>query len=207
MLRRKVRKSIKSIFYFGIIAIVLISIFFIEQSLTKNIKNKKDYIYVLKNMLDTDIPVIGKNVTILNPFTASDIKVKRGYYNYLDDKEKQETALIFHDNTYLPNSGVDFGGKEGFDVVSILDGTVTKITEDPLLGKTIEIRHNNELVSSYQSLSEVKVKKDDTVLRGQVIGKSGYANIAKDLGNHLHFELYHNGLVVNPLDYFGKKIP
>ncbi|MGI6324927.1 MAG: peptidoglycan DD-metalloendopeptidase family protein [Bacilli bacterium] len=207
MLRRKVRKSIKSIFYFGIIATVLISIFFIEQSLTKNVKNKKDYIYVLKNMLDTDIPVIGKNVTILNPFTASDIKVKRGYYNYLDDKEKQETALIFHDNTYLPNSGVDFGGKEGFDVVSILDGTVTKITEDPLLGKTIEIRHNNELVSSYQSLSEVKVKKDDTVLRGQVIGKSGYANIAKDLGNHLHFELYHNGLVVNPLDYFGKKIP
>lgn len=207
MLRRKVRKSIKSIFYFGIIVTVLISIFFIEQSLTKNVKNKKDYIYVLKNMLDTDIPVIGKNVTILNPFTASDIKVKRGYYNYLDDKEKQETALIFHDNTYLPNSGVDFGGKEGFDVVSILDGTVTKITEDPLLGKTIEIRHNNELVSSYQSLSEVKVKKDDTVLRGQVIGKSGYANIAKDLGNHLHFELYHNGLVVNPLDYFGKKIP
>ncbi len=52
----------------------------------------------------------------------------------------------------------------------------------------------------------MKVKKGDNVLRGQVIGKSGLSNISKDLKDHLHFELFYKGQVVNPLDYFDKKI-
>lgn len=58
----------------------------------------------------------------------------------------------------MPNSGVDYGGKENFEVVSILDGTVIDVKEDDLLGKIVEIRHSNEMISVYQSLSEVTVK-------------------------------------------------
>ena len=39
-----------------------------------------------------------------------------------------------------------------------------------------------------------------------VIGKSGEANVSPELGNHLHFELYYQGSVVNPLDYYDKLI-
>ncbi len=207
MIKKKIRKNLVSIMYLSLILVVLISIFLIEGTFTRK-SNDKDrlYIYVMKNLLDNEIPVVGRNNTMLRPFTDSNVKIVRNFYSYLDDKQKQENSLIYHDNMYMQNSGIDFGGVPNFDVIAILDGTVINVSEDPLLGKTIEIRHNNEMISVYQSLSEMKVKKRDNVLRGQVIGKSGLSNISKDLKDHLHFELFYKGQVVNPLDYFDKKI-
>ena len=110
------------------------------------------------------------------------------------------------ENTYLQNSGVSFGGKENFDVTAILDGTVSSVDEDELLGKIVEVKHDNNLISVYQSLSTVDVKKGDTVKQGQVLGKSGTSNVEKDLGDHLHFELIDNGQTVNPNEYFDQKV-
>ena len=75
-----------------------------------------------------------------------------------------------------------------------------------MMGTTVQIKHDNNLISVYQSLSNVKVKVDDTVIQGQVIAQSGESNINKDLGNHLHFELYHNGNIVNPEEYYNKSV-
>ena len=93
------------------------------------------------------------------------------YYDYQAEKETQEKALIYHENTYMQNSGVDFGGVDKFDVVSVLDGAVINVKDDTLFGKIVEIRHSNEGISLYQSLSEISVKKGDEVKQGQIIGK------------------------------------
>ena len=71
-------------------------------------------------------------------------------------------------------------------------------------GKTVEIKHENGLISIYQSLKEVNVKKNDIVTKGQVIGMSGTNEMEKDLGNHLHLEIYENGQANNPENYLGK---
>ena len=55
-------------------------------------------------------------------------------------------------------------------------------------------------------MGTVDFKVNDTVTQGAVIGLSGVNNVSKDLGNHLHFELYHKGNVVNPDDYYGKLV-
>ena len=75
-----------------------------------------------------------------------------------------------------------------------------------MLGNVVEIKHSNELISVYQSLSEINVEKDQTVTKDQVIGKSGTNNIAAILDDHLHFELYYKGQVVNPNEYLGKTL-
>ena len=122
------------------------------------------------------------------------------------EADKQKDAIIYYENTYMQNSGVDYKSEEVFDVVSILDGTVIEVKEDAILGNVVQIKHTNDIISVYQSLSEVDVKKDDKILAGQIIGKSGQSNINKDIGNHLHFELYYQGQIVNPEEYYDKNV-
>ena len=44
-----------------------------------------------------------------------------------------------------------------------MDGTVTKVSEDEILGKVVEITHNTNLKTVYYSLSEINVKKDSRI--------------------------------------------
>ena len=77
--------------------------------------------------------------------------------------------------------------------------------ENELLGKTIKIRHNNDIISTYSCLSETNVTQDEFVLRGQVIGKSGACSIySKDF--NLHFELSSQGKNLDPEKNYDKTI-
>ena len=106
----------------------------------------------------------------------------------------------------MPNTGVDYKDDKVFDVLSIYDGTVIDIDEDELLGKTIKIRHNNELISVYQGVDNIEVEKGTIVFTGQKIATSGKSKINKDLGESLHFEIYKSGIYINPDTVFNHKI-
>ena len=110
------------------------------------------------------------------------------------------------ENTYLPSTGIDYQADYNFDVVSILDGVVITVKEDQTLGKLVEIKHKNNIISTYQSLSEILVKEGDEVKQGTIIGKSGTSNIQKDIGNHLHFELTIDSKTVDPEEYYDKEL-
>jgi stage II sporulation protein Q len=106
----------------------------------------------------------------------------------------------------MPSSGVYYGKKEQFDVISILDGKVVDIKEDTTLGNSITIEHDDNITTIYQSITDINVKVGDTVTQGTVIAKSSTSNIASDLNNHLYFEMNINGKTVNPEDYYEKAI-
>ena len=75
-----------------------------------------------------------------------------------------------------------------------------------MLGTTIEIRHSDDIVSVYQGVNDVSVKKDEVVKQGQKIAVSGKSKIYSDVENGLHFEISHNGMIVNPSEYFNKTL-
>ena len=162
--------------------------------------------YVSNSILSEDIPVINTAVKVIYPFLDPSVTVGKSYYDYKGTKEEQEKSIIYHENTYIQNSGVDFINDKEFDVIAVLNGTVTSVKEDKLLGNIVEISHNNEYVSIYQSLGNVKVKKGDTITQGQIIGTSGANVLDKDLGNHLHFEFYAGGQIVDPTLYLDKEL-
>lgn len=155
---------------------------------------------------ETDLPVVSETTTIINPYLDQSVTMKKGYYDYKADEENQISSIVNHDNTYIQNTGIDYTSDNIFDVVAILNGTVTEVKDDEELGKIVEIKHDNGMTSIYQSLSEINVKKDDVITQGTVIGKSGENKLDKDLGNHLHFEIYNNGQSVNPLDYLNTQV-
>ena len=74
------------------------------------------------------------------------------------------------------------------------------------MGYIVEVKYDNDIIISYQSLSEVNVKKDDQVIKGQILGKSGKSVIGSELGNHLHLEMYFDGQIINPEQYYDKDI-
>lgn len=168
-------------------------------------KGNEEMEYVDKEIVTDNeyIPVVNTQPTIRKPFLIDNITINKTFYNQEDDKNNQEKSIIEYQGTYMQNTGVDYKYNEVFDIVSILDGTVIEVTDNDILGKTIKIRHNNDLISTYQSLSEVSVKVDDTVLNGQVIGKSGTCSLySKDY--NLHFELSYQGKNIDPEKTYNK---
>ena len=200
--RRLKRPVLYAIYSLGVVSLIG-TIYLIEGSINhKSYSQADEFKYVSKTIFDDAVSVISEQPDFVRPYKDSDVKVLKTYYDYKATKEEQEAALIYYEGTYLQSSGVSYGKENVFDVVSIKDGTLIDVTEDELLGKTIQIKHSDDSISIYQSLSEVAVSKDEVVTRGQTIGKSGTSNVEKDLGNHVHFELIVAGNTVNPETYF-----
>lgn len=207
MTQRKIKRTMIPVFYGVAIAAVIGSAYLIEGSLSnREFTNGDHYGYVSKTIFEDSEAVVNTDVSITRPYLDKEIKIVKDYYDYKADALKQENSIIYHEATYMQNSGVSYGGKDNFDVVSILDGTVETVKQDKLLGTIVEVKHENDFISIYQSLSTVTVKKGDAVKQGTLLGKSGIANISKELNSHLYFELIRKGQIVNPEDYFDKKI-
>lgn len=213
MKRRKLKKFVVPFMYVASIAMLVGSVYIIEGLVNNAVFQNEDVEEVEEVILNddynidygvSDVPVVNTEVAISRPYTNSNIKIVKNYYDYQGEASSQENSIVYYGNTYMQNSGVDYGMDGEFEVVSILDGTVIDVIDDEIMGKTIKIKHSNDLISIYQSLGSVDVEKDSVVTQGMAIGRSGEANVSPELGNHLHFELYYQGSVVNPENYYDK---
>ena len=192
----------------SVAAIVLIG-YAITSALQSTYEDEKDLRYVSYEILtDNVMPVLNQEegqTDIIKPYTDDSVEIGKSYYDYQGEENSQEGAIIYYENTYIQNTGVDYTSKQVFDVNSIADGTVISVTKDDIVGTTVKIEHNNDMISVYQSIKDVEVKENDQVTKGQVIGKSGTNSISSDLGNHLHFELYKNNVLVDPEKIFSNE--
>lgn len=96
--------------------------------------------------------------------------------------------------------GIDIASKENQVIKATLDGTVVISSWTPEFGYTIGIQHENNFFSAYKHNSTLLKKEGDYVKAGEaiaIIGESG----TMTTGPHLHFELWRNGLSVNPQEY------
>ena len=190
--------------------LTIMSLFTIILTLTlapqEEIDVPNDINYVSNIILGNEIAVMNEKVRIINPYLDSSVTIGKNYYDYKGTAESQEKSIVYYDGTYMQNSGIDYVSETEFDVVSILDGEVIEVKEDNALGKIVEVKHKKNYISVYQSLSNVTVKKGDIISQGQVIGKSGTNELDKAIGNHLHFELFYDGKVVNPIEHLNKEI-
>ncbi|TCD12352.1 peptidoglycan DD-metalloendopeptidase family protein [Oricola cellulosilytica] len=99
-----------------------------------------------------------------------------------------------------PNDGIDISVPTGTAVKAAENGVVI-YSGDGLkeLGKTVLVRHSDGYVTVYGHVSELAVKRGDTVRRGQQIASSGMSGSAKK--PQLHFEVRKNSAPVNPVKY------
>jgi len=91
--------------------------------------------------------------------------------------------------------GVDIAAPAGSPVRAALDGKVTVVAEDPVLGLYVMVRHQIGYSTVYGHLQQALVHPGAAVARGQRIGLVGFSG--KATGPHLHFEVRKSGRPIN----------
>lgn len=138
---------------------------------------------------------------------SDDVEVAKKFYDTDMSDEELEKALVYFEGVYRPNDGIDYtkNGEE-FDVYAAISGEVVKKENDSLLGWIISIEHESGMITTYQSVNNIKVEKGDKVKQGDIIATSGTNVYQSSLKNHLHFIISQDNKTLNPEKYFDKEL-
>ena len=207
MKTKRLKKFVLPTVYVMVIGVLFISISFLGNIL----QSKVEYGNMAVSTLKDNVTPVGKTDNVVEsrierPYVSSNVSISKSFYDMTDDEAKQQNSLVYYENTYLQNRGVLYSSTSAFDVICAIDGKVTNVSKDEILGNFVEITHNPNLKTIYYSLSEVQVKKDDTVMSGDVLGKSGDNSLNGETENCLLFEVYHNGTAIDPEDFYNMSI-
>ena len=204
---RKLKKFvIPSIIGVTLVSVLTLALVYNSLKTETVFKSDNDYRYTTKSFFRNYMPTSGEDVTIAMPYTSEEVSIYKDYYDKDSDEEARKKSIIYYENVYMQNSGIDYMSNNTFDIISILDGNVIKVSEDEMMGKYVEIRHSNDLISVYQSLGDINVEENQNVKRGDVIATSGKNKLYSEINNGLHFELSYKGSYVNPNLYLMKKV-
>jgi len=146
------------------------------------------------------------NNNVAKPYASEKVVVNKNYYDINADEKKQQNSLIYYEKTYMENTGILYTASEKFDALATMDGTIKNIKEDEILGIVVEVINTDKVSTIYYSLGELNVAVGDLVKQGDVIGTSGPNKLDSTENNSMLFEVYINGNLVNPEDYYNMKI-
>ncbi len=201
MKRKRLKGFVVPVFSAILLSTLLITLMSINRKESKPVITE-DIVYVNDSIVHDALPTLSEDDVIIKPFQDDKVSVYKKFY----DGENKEDAIIYYNDTYIQNSGIIYNSTDEYTVVSVLDGEVTEVKKDNILGYVVEVKHENNLISVYQGLKSVNVKKGDQVTQNTLIGKSGEIKLDVNLKNALLFELIKDGKYVNPDIYFNKKV-
>lgn len=202
MSKRKLRRLVLPTLY-GVTVVSAIFIIMLINSIILKPYTSYDYSKsLLKDVTEATLKETEDTSNkIVVPYQDQTVQMKVSYYDREDDDSKKEKSLIMYQNTYMPSSGAVYSSTNEFDVLSVMDGKITKINNDDILGTSIEITHNANLITYYYSLKELMVNEQDEVKAGSIIGKAS-TNKINDKENNFLFEVYYQGKSLDPEEFY-----
>ncbi len=161
-----------------------------------NIKKSKED-SILRDQVEKEdkYSVISKELSEKNSKTENSI-------NSLSFYPPVKGIVLEKFNSEKNHFAIDIVGKEKSPICSVLDGSVIFVGYTIETGNVIYIQHKNNILSVYKHIRNVSVQQGDYVLKGKAIASIG--NTGKlSTGPHLHFELWENGIPLNPENYIN----
>jgi murein DD-endopeptidase MepM/ murein hydrolase activator NlpD len=102
------------------------------------------------------------------------------------------------------HAGIDLAGRRGTPIYAAHEGFVVYAGRGYSgYGRVVLLEFNDEWATLYAHLDDFRVRTGDYVQLGEILGSMGDSGRAT--GVHLHFELIHNKLPVDPLYYLNGK--
>ncbi len=103
------------------------------------------------------------------------------------------------------HGGVDFAGAPGTSILAAADGVVVMVDRLQIRGNTTAIDHGWGLYTLYAHQDDALVAIGDRVEGGQHIGAVG--STGRSTGPHLHWEVWINGVNVDPMQWIQEVFP
>lgn len=97
------------------------------------------------------------------------------------------------------HNGCDFTADYGTKIYATADGQVVRSEWYGGYGNTVEIQHASGLKTLYAHCEELKVKKGQSVKKGELIATVGTTGLSS--GPHCHYEVHKNGKPIDPKPY------
>jgi len=113
-------------------------------------------------------------------------------------ENRQTSYSSFH-------TGIDFCGGSGLPIFAPADGVVVFAGALEVRGNATVIDHGWGVYSGFWHQTEIRVQEGERVEAGQEIGVVG--STGRVTGAHLHWELWVNGVQVNPLKWLAAAYP
>jgi murein DD-endopeptidase MepM/ murein hydrolase activator NlpD len=98
------------------------------------------------------------------------------------------------------HTGIDVEGKYGQKVHAAGSGLVSYIGFSPIGGRTIVIKHNQKIRTTYLNLMNIYVSIGKYVRQGDVIASIGADDDPSSPGCHLHFGVIYDNKYLDPED-------
>jgi murein DD-endopeptidase MepM/ murein hydrolase activator NlpD len=146
---------------------------------------------------------------LLSPVTEE--KMWDGLWGWPHDLVNEVTAAFGDFRTYNGgvsqgyHYGVDFGGGALLAIYAPAPGRVVFAGPLEVRGNATFIDHGWGVYSAYYHQEEIQVQVGDVVEAGQIIGIVGKSGRVS--GPHLHWEIWVNGVPVEPLDWLARVFP
>lgn len=129
------------------------------------------------------------------------------YQEYTSFFGNRRTYYVQNSETTIQgiHTGLDFAGGEGLEIKSPAPGKVVFAGPLTVRGNATLIDHGWGVYSGFWHQSKIEVQVGDPVETGQVIGIVG--GTGRATGAHLHWEVWVNGVQINPFDWLQQEYP
>ncbi len=99
----------------------------------------------------------------------------------------------------MMHGGLDISAPMSTPVKAPAAGTVIAVGPEKSLGNVVVLSHGYGFKTLYAHMSKLRVKRGQTVRRGDIIGEVG--NTGLSTGPHLHYEIELKGTAIDPIKY------
>jgi murein DD-endopeptidase MepM/ murein hydrolase activator NlpD len=101
------------------------------------------------------------------------------------------------------HTGIDIEGKPGEKIRASGNGVISYVGISPTGGRTIVIKHNDYIRTTYLNLFQIFVYKGESINQGDLIASIGSKDDPSNSKIHLHFGIIYQDKYLDPEDVFN----
>lgn len=145
----------------------------------------------IENMIQNKEKLLAA-IPAIQPVSNKDLnRIASGFGTRIDPVYK---VTKFH-------AGLDFTAPQGTPIYATADGRINEVNHnDGGYGNHVIVNHGYGYETLYAHMVRIKVRRGQSVQRGEVIGWVG--STGKSTGPHCHYEVHKNGRPIDPVYFF-----